>query len=149
MRRINDAGYNLIREFEGFRGKPYQDSGGVWTQGYGHTDGVTADSPDITQEQADDWLDDDLEAAETIVGKLPLHLTDNQFAALVSLVFNCGKAPLNGTIGRMLEAGNYRAAATAFLLWNHIGTVVSDGLTRRRQAEMKLFLTPNYEDIQP
>jgi lysozyme len=45
-----------IQAEEGFRSLPYQDEGGVWTQGYGETHGVTAESPPVTKAEAEQAL---------------------------------------------------------------------------------------------
>lgn len=143
MRKINDAGFDLIKSFESCSLTVYQDIKGIFTQGWGHISGITADSPPITQEQADDWLDDDLDTAEASVSNnITADLTDNQFSALVSLVFNCGNAPLLGHLGEYLNNGDYEAAADAFLQWCHAGGKVIAGLLRRREAEKALFQTP-------
>lgn len=121
---------------------PYQDGGGVWTQGYGHTRGITASSSAITEDEALQLLADDLQTAEVEVSRIiRVSLNDNQFAALVSLVFNCGSAPLLMTLGKKLNSGDYDGAGDSFLVWDHIGGVVSDGLERRREAEKELFNT--------
>lgn len=141
---INGAGFDLIKHFEGFEDKPYLDQGGVATIGYGHTKGVTMESPVCTQAQAEEWLDDDLQdAMDAVDDAVTIGLTDNQYAALVSLVFNCGPAPLKGTLGRVLNTGDYTGAAMQFPAWDHVHGIVNDGLLKRRQAEMKLFNTPD------
>lgn len=140
MRPINADGLTLIKSFESFRAHAYQDSGGVWTIGYGHTNGVTSDSPDITREQAEVLLRNDLANVIAAVEKtIHVSLTDNQFSALVSLAYNAGTAPLIHTLGSLLNAGDYVNAAEQFLKWNHVGGAVSNGLTRRREAEKTLF----------
>jgi lysozyme len=149
-RTINDAGLALIKADESFRALPYLDrkgKGAVWTQGYGHTAGVTADSPPITEAQACDLLRLDLqEFAGYVEDAIEVDLNDNQFSALVSLTENCGTAPLHEGLGELLNAGEYEDAANHFLLWNkeHVdGELVEvDGLTARRKAERALFLTP-------
>lgn len=141
-RSINDAGLNLIKEFEGLRLEPYRDQDGVWTIGYGSTRGITASTPPITEDEALQLLANDLVTAETEVSRIiRVSLNDSQYAALVSLVFNTGSAPLLKTLGLRLNAGDYADAAEEFLKWNHVNGVVSDGLTRRRNAERELFLT--------
>ena len=142
-RMVNDAGYELIQSFESCSLTPYLDGGGVPTIGWGHTKHVTMDMGPITQEEADDFLDDDLDVSEDVVNNaIKVPLTDNQFSALVSLVFNCGPAPLSGTLGHKLNAGDYSGAAQEFPKWDHVNKVVSIGLLRRRNAEMALFLKP-------
>ena len=132
----NEAGLQLIESFEGLRLNSYQDSVGVWTIGYGHTQGVKPGQT-ITQQQAQAFLQQDLGVAESAVNKLGLTLTDNQFAALVSFTFNLG----GGNLNKLLSQG-LAAAPDRILLFDHAGGRVLPGLTRRRQAERALFLTP-------
>jgi lysozyme len=141
-REINEAGLNLIKYYEGFRADPYQDSKGIWTQGWGHTIGIDKDSPTVTQEEAEVWLEDDLSDAEhSVENNVTVQLSDNQYSALVSLVFNLGTAPLFGTLGAKLNNGDYEGAGDEFQRWCHSGPDVVEGLVRRRDAEKALFLT--------
>jgi GH24 family phage-related lysozyme (muramidase) len=133
---INDAGLKLIESFEGLRLTAYQDSVGVWTIGYGHTRGV-AHGQIITQQQAEAFLQQDLGVAEGAVNGLGLTLTDNQFAALVSFAFNLG----GGNLNKLLKNG-LAAVPDRILLFDHAGGKQLAGLTRRRQAERALYLTP-------
>lgn len=149
VRQINQAGLHLIEEFEGLskrladgRIAAYLDSVGVPTIGYGHTRNVHLGLV-ITRQQAEEFLSQDLRVAESGVEHLvKVTLNDNQFAALVSFAFNLGSGALaHSTLLRDLNAGNYGAAAEQFLRWNRAGGRVLAGLTRRRQAERKLFLS--------
>ena len=149
VRQINQAGLHLIEEFEGLSKKladgritAYLDSVGVPTIGYGHTKNVHLGLV-ITCQQAEEFLAQDLRVAESGVNHLvKVSLNDNQFAALVSFVFNLGTGAFSrSTLLRDLNAGNYSAAADQFLRWNRAGGRVLSGLTRRRQAERKLFLS--------
>lgn len=142
MSQLNQAGIDLIKSFESCKLVAYQDQKGIWTIGWGHTANVN-EGDTCTQEQADQWLIDDLQNAENVITSLiSVDLTDNQYSALVSLVFNCGSKPLHGHLGTYLTEGNFDAAAQQFLVWNHVGSKVDAGLTRRREAEKELFLTP-------
>jgi lysozyme len=141
-RSINAAGLALIKSFEGFSSYPYRDSAGVWTIGYGHTKEVSTWSSPVTEEEAEDLLRADLADAEADVEtQITAPLNDNQFAALVSLVFNVGTAPLTRTLGTLLNSGDYTGAAGEFLKWDHAGGQVNAGLSRRRVAERELFLS--------
>jgi lysozyme len=132
----NQAGLELIESFEGLRLQSYQDSVGVWTIGYGHTKGVKPGQT-ITQPQAEAFLQQDLGVAEAAVNGLDEALTDNQFAALVSFTFNLG----GGNLNKLMSHG-LAAAPDRILLFDHAGGKALPGLTRRRQAERALFLTP-------
>mgnify|MGYP002075963031 CR=1 FL=1 len=141
--QTNLAGINLIKSFEGLRLYAYKDSVGVLTIGHGHTKNVRPGMT-ITQKQAEDFLRADLGYFENAVKKLVrVHLTDNQFAALVSFCFNLGEGNLaKSTLLRKLNAGDTRGAAEEFLKWNKAGGKPLVGLTKRRAAERELFLRP-------
>jgi lysozyme len=147
----------FIADFEGGQSRdglfhPYWDSlGGVWTIGYGHTEGVTRNSRPLTKAQALKLLRDDLNKKYAPAVDQQLHayhvrklLSQNAFDALVSLAYNLGAGILgpSHTIGQALEKHDLRAAADAFLLYDHAGGRKVAGLTRRRKAERALFLKP-------
>lgn len=68
-------------------------------------------------------------------------LSQNQWDALMSFTYNLGAANLeSSTLRRLLNAGNYAAAAEQFARWNKAGGQVLAGLVRRRAAERDLFL---------
>lgn len=143
--QASDAAIQLIRQFEGFRAAPYLCPSRVPTIGYGHTAGVTMQTAPITQEEAEILLRQDLAKSERRIESLvKVELTQYEFDALVSLVFNIGvDAFLASTLLRLLNAGNRAGAASQFDRWNKGtigGTLVElTGLTRRRAAERRLF----------
>lgn len=143
LRKINDRGRQLIKDFEGLRLVPYRDSVGVWTVGYGHTSGVNSRSPVITAAQADLLLQGDLGWAERAVLRLiKAPLSNNEFAALVSFTFNLGAGRLQmSTLRCKLNRGDYMGAADEFWKWRRAGGVILRGLVRRRAAETSLFLS--------
>ena len=139
-RLINSAGLALIKEYEGYEGHAYLDTGGVPTIGYGHTRGVTMGQT-CTPEQAEVWLEADLESAEKDVQRLvKVPLTDNQYAALVSFTFNLGGHQLSkSTLLRRLNEGDYAAAGEQFKFWVFDNGKKLKGLVRRRAAEAALW----------
>lgn len=136
-------GRKLTESFEGCRLTAYQDSVGIWTLGYGRTAGVKQGDT-CTQEQADAWLAEDLASAEHTVNTLvKVPLNQNQFDALVDFVYNVGSGNFeHSTLLSLLDQGAYIGAANQILAWDKAGHVPVAGLTRRRVAEQKLFLTP-------
>lgn len=146
-RAINQAGLELVKEMEGFRADAYVCPAGVWTIGYGHTDGVQR-GQHVTREEAEELLRRDLEGAAASVERLiTVPLTDNQFAALVSFTFNVGENNLrNSTLRRKLNAGQYDAAPAQLSLWVKATDPATGqkktlpGLVRRRSAEGQLWL---------
>lgn len=141
---ISRAGVDLIAEFEGNSLKPYRDAVGVWTIGYGHTEGVTGKTkPLVSEHAARSLLETDLNRKYApYVAALHLPLTQKQFDALVSFVYNVGPGGIASTthVGRALRRHAWREAADALLAWDKAGGKQLAGLTRRRRAERKLFL---------
>lgn len=133
---------DLIKKFEGLRLESYQDIAGVWTIGYGHTDGVRSRDK-ITKKQADQYLLQDMEGAQyTVSALVKVPLTDNMRAALVSFVYNVGRNAFSrSTLLKKLNAGDYGSASLEFLKWNKAGGKRLKGLLNRRLAEHQLFLS--------
>lgn len=136
----------MIAGFEGFVGHPYRDAVGVWTIGFGHTQGVGPHTTPISRGAALRLLRRDLdEHYFPPVRALPTFrkLNQNQVDALTSFVYNLGPAAIgaNTGIGKSLRAGRFTAAAKHMLEWNKAGGHELRGLTRRRQAERHLFLS--------
>ena len=137
---IGERGLALIREFEGVRLAAYLASVGVPTIGYGHTKGVQMGDT-CSQEQADQWLKEDCADAEDCVNSaVSVPLTQCEFDALVSFVFNLGCGAFRkSTLLRKLLDSDYDGAAIEFRKWDKAGGQVLAGLTRRRAAEARLF----------
>jgi lysozyme len=135
------AGKTLIQNFERLRLEAYQDPQGVWTIGWGHTPAAEGDT--CTPEQADAWFATDVSwACRAIMYLVDIALTQNEFDALVSFVFNVGRGSFaDSTLLKLLNARDIPGAAAQILEWDHINGVVNLGLVRRRRAEQALFLT--------
>jgi lysozyme len=148
---MGSAGLDLLKSFEQLRLRAYRDGGGVLTIGWGHTADVK-EADEITAHHADVMLASDVADAERCVNLRAPNVGQNQFDALVSFVFNLGCARFDtSTLLRLVRAGDFRAAAGdppdfkngQFIRFNHDNGKVVAGLTRRRIAEAKLFLTPD------
>jgi GH24 family phage-related lysozyme (muramidase) len=135
----------FVAGFEGLRTKAYRDQGGILTIGYGHINGVK-EGDTCTELEAQAWLDADLLVADKAVHRLAtVPLSQNQYDALISLVFNIGAGNFaKSTILDKLISGDYDAAAKAWTdpktVFDKVNGEVSMGLFRRRQAERDLFL---------
>ncbi len=136
--KISENGLNLIKNFEGFRGKEYRDVGGKWTIGYGHLikDGESFDKG-VTLAEALQLLDIDLDVAENAVNKLvKVSLTQGQFDATVSLVYNWGIGNFQRSEGlQKLNSGDYDGAWDEFEEVIRVNGRVIAGLVRRRDIE--------------
>jgi lysozyme len=135
-------GLHLTESFEGCKFVSYWDNmGHCWTIGYGHTRGVT-EGMTCTQEQAEQWLLEDVASAEASVNRLvKVPLTQGEFDAMVDFVFNIGGGNkfLTSTLLHVLNQGNYTAAAAEFDKWDLAGGKVVAGILRRREAETAEF----------
>lgn len=135
---INQEGLRLIKNFEGCRLAAYKPvpTEKEYTIGWGHY-GVPKGTV-WTQKQADDQLVKDLVKYENYVNSMKRDFNENQQAALVSFVYNCGL----GSLQSLCRNRNNRQIAEALLLYNKAGGKVLAGLTKRRKAERELFLKP-------
>ncbi|MGF6476608.1 lysozyme [Pantoea dispersa] len=140
--QTSNNGINLIKRFEGLRLEAYRDSVGIPTIGYGHTHGVKMGDV-ITGAQADAFLREDLQVAElTINTNVKVKLTQGQFDALASFVFNLGSGNfVKSTLLKKLNTGDYAGAADEFGKWVNAGGKKLPGLVKRRAAEREVFLT--------
>lgn len=136
---LSDKGRKFIQSFEGCSLAAYQDSIGVWTIGYGHIQGVKQGDV-ITKERAEILFAMDLRRYENGVFEcVSIALPQSQFDALVSFAYNCGLGNLlKSTLLKKVNAKDL-TAKDEFLKWNKAGGKVIKGLTRRREAEAKLF----------
>lgn len=142
---------DLVKRFEGYRSVAYLCPAGVWTAGWGHTGVEIVQGVTCTKRQAELWLREDLAKAgrrlEARIGKVAAELTDNQYAALLSFVFNLGSAP-DWTIWKRLKARDFDAVPGQLVRFVNAGGKKLPGLVRRRNAEVELWSTdePGSED---
>ena len=141
MMTLSPAGLALLKSFESCKLDAYQDDGGVWTIGWGHTGPEVTSTTHWTQTDADMVLWRDLwPAIEAVNTAVKVSLSQGQFDALVDFVYNCGVGAFeSSTMLKLLNAGDYDEAADQFEAWDHVHGVVIAGLLRRRIAEEKEF----------
>ena len=141
--KISNAGLKLIKQYEGFWGAPYFCPAGKLTIGYGHVILSGENFSDaITEENAEILLKQDVSSAENTLNRLVIiELSQNQFDALVSFVYNVGsKAFEKSTLLRFLNENKLELAAEQFSRWIFAKGVVQKGLINRRVAEKLMFL---------
>ncbi|THD76224.1 MAG: lysozyme [Phenylobacterium sp.] len=145
--RVSRAAIELITRFEGYRRKAAQLPDGRWMIGYGHT--LTArEGAEVSEDDAEALLIYDLiGVAHGINEWTYAPLSQNQFDALASFVFNIGLEEFRRSgVLRRLNEGQLIQAACAMELWRKAEfsgeRIVIDALVRRRASEKALFLTP-------
>lgn len=142
-----DVALDFISEFEqGPKGGPaleaYLCPAGVWTIGFGHTKNVHKGDT-ITRNEAYDLLTKDLvQTQEELAAIVKVPVTENQFIALMSWLFNLGLTPAvrRSTLLRKLNAEDYEGVAEEFPKWRKSAGQVLPGLVNRRTEEKKIFL---------
>jgi len=149
--KTSQNGIEFISRHEGLRKTAYQDQAGYWTIGYGHLIASGEDylfGAPITTAQAKELLAADLKTAETAVNRnISVQLNQNQFDALVSLVFNIGSGAFAGsTVLSRINAGDTEPRISeAWKRWDKVtidGQLeTSRGLQKRRSEEVDLYFT--------
>ncbi|EOS96672.1 lysozyme [Erwinia tracheiphila] len=144
--KISDNGIAFIKKEEGERLDAYLGAVGIPTIGVCHTGEVhgmpIAKNTRITAEESTALLKEDLQMTESTIAKnITALLSQNQYDALCSLIFNIGSGAFAGSsVKRKLNAWDYKGAADAFLMWKRAGKDL-DILLPRRQRERELFLS--------
>lgn len=139
---MNEDAIELIKGFEKLYLEAYLCPAGVWTIGWGHTKGVKPGMK-ITEEQAEELLEEDMQEAIRVVERLNVDLSDNQYNALVSFVFNIGgSAFARSTIRRKILANpNDKNIRAEFMRWVYADGEKLKGLERRREEEAELYFS--------
>ena len=133
----------LVKEFEGFSATPYRCLAGRRTIGYGHT--LSPSLKHITVSEAESLLRRDLYAmGEYLNQKISVPLTQGQYDALCSLIYNWGCANFGRSKGlALLNQNNYAAAAFEFFSKErgvvNVKSKFFAGLYKRRCAELNLW----------
>ena len=133
----------MIKKWEGLRLKAYLCPAGVPTIGYGWTHGVKLGDV-ITREEAERLLHLELEEKvyPAIKKYVKKQLTQNQFDAICSFVYNVGVGAFTrSTILRKINLGLIDEASDEFGRWIWAKGKKQPGLISRREEEKELFLT--------
>jgi lysozyme len=120
----------------------------VPTIGYGHIKGVSMGDT-ITQEEANEMFNHEMKEYETYVNTaVTVPLSQNQFDAIVSWVFNLGNGNLQAsTMLKVINSGDHAGVPAQIKRWNKAGGKVLDGLVRRREAEALLYQGAIWEHV--
>jgi lysozyme len=156
IRPLHKTALGLIKDFEGWYPDLYNDPAGYCTIGYGHLLAKrrcqASDRGEfpvaLSVPEGLDLLEEDTAGTRIDVQDMvtETQLTDEQFGALTSFVFNVGRTNFkNSTLLRRLndktvpEETRLELAAAEFPRWVRAGGVVMGGLIARRNCEAALF----------
>jgi len=146
--RTNQEGIDIIKQFEGFRGRKYNCPAGYPTIGYGHRVMAGENLTTISKAEAEALLKKDLVKYEKAVrDAVRVELNANQFSALVSFCYNVGPGNLaKSSVLRLTNEEKFSRDAARLMEWNkaRVGGAfqVLRGLTDRRMEERALYETP-------
>jgi GH24 family phage-related lysozyme (muramidase) len=148
---VSENGLNLVKKFEGLHKvtedgdvRAYRCPAGKWTVGYGHTRGVKSGLR-ASVDECEKFLMEDLhEAGNAVRSAVNVPLSQNQYDALVSFVFNLGAGNFrSSTMLKKLNKGLYEEIPAQIIRWNkaRVDGKLTElrGLTRRRTAEAALW----------
>jgi len=151
---------SVIKELEGFSGKPYLDTDGKYTIGYGTRcpDDLVSkymDEP-MTKDEADVELRKEMvtyeKAVNAFIDRHSLNYTQGQFDGVVSLVFNCGTSWLtkgNTLISALSGGATGNELIYAFAVYSMSGGSRSVGHVKRRLSEANMYLNQEYSRTPP
>lgn len=140
--KISAKGLQLIEKHEGCILASYVCPAGKWTVGIGHTR-TAKQGMAITKEQAYDLLRVDVTVAVAAVNSCLFNFNQNQFDALVCLVFNIGSGAFKGStlLKKIKGYSSKDEIVHEWSEWNHIGKNEIKGLTNRRKDESDLYFS--------
>ena len=142
QRNISQKGTDLIKIFEGFSPKEYLCPAGKRTIGYGHLIREEERFNIIAEQEAEKILRNDVSyAASAVRRNVKVDLTQGQYDALCSFVYNLGEGNLRkSTLLKKLNSRDYNGASHEFGRWVYGNGKKLKGLENRREAETKMFL---------
>lgn len=139
--KISSEGLLLLANAEGCRTSPYQCSAGVWTNGIGHTRGVTP-ATEVNERQIAINLIDDVQRVESGIARcMPVAMPQGVYDATVSFAFNVGVgAVCRSTYAQLINQQQWQAACDQLMRWVYVKGVRNKGIETRRAAERTLCL---------
>lgn len=141
LMKISQKGIDLIKKFEGCKLYAYRDSVGIPTIGYGHIKNVKM-GMSITQQQAEQFLKEDIVPIEKELNGLCINFSQNQFDALCSWIFNLGIGRFNNSTLKDYIVARRKDTDIAgqIVRWVYAGGKPLLGLKKRRVEEANMFV---------
>lgn len=153
--KVSRRGVKFVAGFEGFRSCPYRDAVGVWTIGYGETQGVGPGTKCISKRKARKMLRRRITNDYAAYIPRPHQLKQQEIDALASFAYNLGVAAVSdpgySSLARRLRSKEGRTFAARQRIyqeempkWCRAGGVPLLGLVKRRSAEVRLACRGDY-----
>jgi lysozyme len=149
IRPLTATSLELIADFEGWEPRAYNDAVGYCTIGYGHLIALKSCrsielgefSSELSMEAGLKLLEEDTAKARlAVLRQVKVDMTDEQFGAVTSFVFNVGAGNFGkSTLLRLLNDEQPDLAVKQFGRWVSARGRVLPGLVARRSCEAALF----------
>lgn len=144
----SEKGLAHIANLEGCRTKAYQCSANKWTNGLGHTLGVSEGDTVTIEEVATNYVEDVKAAEQVVITNLKVDVTNAQFDVLVSFVFNLGQGNFKrSTLLKKVNNGDVAGACQEFTRWVYVNGKDCridrnncSGIVKRRTIERNVCL---------
>ena len=133
---LSTQGFDLLFQREGKRNEAYRDSQGIWTIGIGHTGPEVHEGLAWTDAQVMDAFRRDSAWVLAALALVRVALTQNQFDALFSFIFNIGGGQWGSShLLAAINAGDMDGAALQFDRWH-----IPSEIATRRNGEKFQFI---------
>ena len=141
----------FIKNEEGLRLTAYNDGNGNQTIGYGHKLPKGSLIKTISLTEAEQLFESDTVNVVKLLNQyIKTVLTQNEFDALISFVFNCGwDAFYHSSVYLYLNQGLKVEAASWIPRWCHEGKTAIEGLLTRRVKETCIYLGIAIDKVVP
>jgi len=139
---ISEKGLAFLKKNEGFSPLEYTGVSGKRIIGFGHKASPDEKFPcGISEKNAEALLQKDVAGIEKIIAStVKVPLTQKQFDALVSFVFDIGERNFkHSAFLKALNARKYDVCPAEIRRWIYVCGRPCDGLVKRRKAESELF----------
>jgi lysozyme len=145
---LTEKAFEFIKFWEGFRERPYKCAAGSWTVGYGTLVKGNPNLKTVSRPQAKALAIDHI---KKLIKRIPtivdVKITEDQLISLTSFSYNLGFYSLKrSTLLKAINSCNDSLIKKEFVRWNKvrpyksIKKVVLKGLTKRRKAELNLWV---------
>lgn len=145
---LSAAGLLLIATHEGFSSKPYKDTGGVITNGFGNAT-ITPNKSVTVVEALEDLKTNTSVAGKAVTKCVTWPITQGQYDAYTSFAYNVGTGAFcKSTMAKKANQGDRVGSCNEFSKWTYVAgkdckikANKCSGIAKRREEEKTLCLS--------
>lgn len=143
---------DFIKGWEGFEPTPKDDGYGNISIGFGMTGSEIGGRTSITEGEATQWLQEHVNSdyAKPLKERMDnmgitTTLQQNQFDVLVDMAYNIGVEGFDSLLNMLKGGASEEPILLKLTTFNHVNGAVSDGLTKRCEARVKMWKDGVYD----